>query len=79
MCGFDSGLSILFHCSKSVFVTVPYCFDYCWFVVRIPATEAPGGLPSVGLHLAAAETEVREPDFSSSILLFQDCRKECRN
>ena len=36
----------------SVFVPVPYCLDYCRFVVQ---------------------SEVREPDSSSSVLLSQDC------
>ena len=47
---------------------------------RIPGTGEPGGLPSMGSHrvghyrsdLAAALSEVRGPDFSSSILISQD-------
>ena len=34
VCGFISGLSILFHCYISVFVLVPYCLDDCGFVVE---------------------------------------------
>ena len=33
VCGFISGLSILFHWSVSVFVPVPYCLDDCNFVL----------------------------------------------
>ena len=52
VCGFISGLSILFHWYISVFVPVPYCLDDCSFV---------------------GYSEVRKVDFSSSILLSQDC------
>ena len=38
MHGFISGPAVLFHLSMSVFVLLPYCFDYCslvvWFKIR---------------------------------------------
>ena len=33
VCGFISGLSMLFHWNMSIFMPIPYCFDYCSFVV----------------------------------------------
>ena len=39
MYGFNSGLSILFNWSMSVFVPTPCCFDYCRIVILSEAWE----------------------------------------
>ena len=39
VCGFTSKLCILCHLSLCLFVPVPYCFDYCSFVILFEAWQ----------------------------------------
>ena len=38
-CGFISRHSILFHCSVSVVLPIPCCFNYCCFVEQLEVPE----------------------------------------
>ena len=44
MCGFISGLSILFQVFMSAIMLVPYCFNYCSFITLKSESVMPPGL-----------------------------------